>query len=614
VKAFAAPYAGAARREAVGTFVADIPLEPEHPSAGTLDAIAEGVRDLGEVPVLLLWGPGDPVFSDRYLVDLLDRMPHADVHRYEGARHLVSEDAPALVDDLWTWVADLRRGPSALAEAGPAAVSEPEPLCSALERRAATTPDLVAVAEMVDGRWREVTWGTLAGRVDALGSGLRARGVRRGDRVAVLITPGADLIAVIYACWRIGASVVVTDAGLGVRGIHRALRGAGVRHIIGIPKAMALVRVLGLPGRRIATTELAGIARIGAPGHVPAPPAPGDEAVVVFTSGSTGPAKGVVYRHRQVGRTRDLLRAHYAITDADSLVAAFAPWAVLGPALGIASVLPDMDVTSPRTLKAAALADAVATVHGTLLWASPAAFGSVLSSAGDLTDTQRAAFGSLRLVLGAGAPVSAALLHGMARLCPSAQVRTPYGMTEALPVTDVTIDEIVAAGPGDGVLVGRPLPGVEVRISAVDDTGAASGGLSDDSDVLGEIVVRAAHTKDHYDRLWATERASTREPGWHRTGDVGHLDVTGRLWIGGRLAHVVTTSPARCAGGHRAEVGTAGHEAVACVGSARPRSRSWSWSSGDASRRRGPLADVDLLQEIRSRTPVAPFLSDAHCR
>ncbi len=262
---------------------------------------------------------------------------------------------------------------------------------------------------------------------------------------------------------------------------------------------------------------------------------------MAFTSGSTGPAKGVVYRHRQVQRTRDLLADHYGISDDDALVAAFAPWAVLGPALGISSVLPDMDVTSPRTLRATALAAAVAEVGGTLLWASPAAFGSVLATASELSDAQRAAFGTLRLVLGAGAPVSVALLEGMARLCPAAEVRTPYGMTEILPVSDVTLDEIHAAGSGEGVLVGRPLPGVDVRISALDADGRASGDPTGAVDVLGEIVVRAAHLKDRYDRLWATERASARAPGWHRTGDVGHLDADGRLWVAGRLTHVITT-------------------------------------------------------------------------
>ncbi len=106
------------------TFVADIPLELGHPSAATLDSVAEGIRELVDVPVLLLWGPGDPVFSDRYLADLISRLPQADVHRYEGARHLVSEDAPALVDDLLAWLARRSRGsgpPSAAGVRRPAA-------------------------------------------------------------------------------------------------------------------------------------------------------------------------------------------------------------------------------------------------------------------------------------------------------------------------------------------------------------------------------------------------------------------------------------------------------------------------------------------------------------
>ncbi len=540
--AFAAPYRGRDRREAIGAFVADIPFESAHPSAAALDAIAEGIRDLTDVPVLLLWGPGDPVFSDRYLVDLIDRLQHADVHRYEGARHLVTEDAPRAVDDLLDWVSDIRSGP-----ARPAAPPAPElparaPLWAALDRRAATTPDATALAVPDEsGGWRLISWSLMARNVDLLGRGLSARGVRPGDRVAVLIPPGGDLIACVYACWRIGATVVVTDAGLGVRGIHRALRGAAPRHIIGIPKAMALVRTLRLPGQRIGVAQLPQIARHGLDAPLPDPPHDDDVAVIVFTSGSTGPAKGVVYLHRQVQVTRDLLIEHYGITDADALVAAFAPWAVLGPAIGISSSLPDMDVTSPRTLEASALADAVRVVDGTLLWASPAAFTNVLATSAGLDDRQRRSFDSLRLVLGAGAPVSSALLHGMGDLCPNAEVRTPYGMTEALPVCDVTVGEIDAAGPGDGVLVGRPLPGVLVRISAVDADGVASGPLSEEREVLGEIVVSGPHLKERYDRLWATQRASARDAGWHRTGDVGHLDESGRLWIGGRLGHVITT-------------------------------------------------------------------------
>ncbi|MDQ4137323.1 MAG: alpha/beta fold hydrolase, partial [Actinomycetota bacterium] len=91
-KAYRAPYRGAAQRGGVGQFVADIPVYATDEAAPELYRIAQGIRSL-KVPALMLWGPRDPVFGDRYLNDLIRRMPHADVHRFEGAGHLVAEDA-----------------------------------------------------------------------------------------------------------------------------------------------------------------------------------------------------------------------------------------------------------------------------------------------------------------------------------------------------------------------------------------------------------------------------------------------------------------------------------------------------------------------------------------
>lgn len=601
--AFRAPYASAPRRAAIGDFVADIPLEPDHESSRTLTAIAEGIGEL-TVPVLLLWGPGDPVFSVRYLHDLQRRLPQAQVHRYLGARHLVIEDAPELVSELLTWIDDVVSGTPVAPEprSGPAR----DDLWSALAARSVQAPEEVALAERVDGSWRHVSWRQMDTVVRDLAAGLAARGVRAGDRVSVLITPGADLVAVIYACWRIGASVVVTDTGLGRRGIVRALRSAGPDHLVAIPRGMVLAqaRAVRIPGARIPVADLPAIAAEGRGRPLPQEPPPDAEALVAFTSGATGPAKGVVYTHRQIQATRDLLRSHYALGESDALVAAFAPWAVLGPALGIASVIPEMDLVRPDTLTAHAVAEAVRQVDGTVMWASPAAFRGILATAPQATDADVAALGGLRLVMGAGAPVDAALLHGMARLCARADVRTPYGMTEVLPVCDVAVAEIDEAGEGPGVLVGSPLPGVDVAVSAVDEQGRAMGPLTAAPDVLGEIAVRADHRKERYDRLWATERASSRDRGWHRTGDVGQLDERGRLWIGGRLAHVITTADgpvapvaieqaaqrlprirqAACVG-----VGPCGAQVVVIV-----------CVLEQAASARGGLADLDLLDELRS--------------
>ena len=550
-RAFRAPYPDAASRAAIGDFVADIPLSPEHPSAATLDAIAEGIRSL-DVPVLLAWGSDDPVFSDRYLRDLRARMPHADVHRYEKARHLVTEDAPAWFPDVFAWIGNrVLDVDTSAQEPDSAAVI---PMGQALEDRAGGPG--VALADLRSDR--RVSWAMLATRTREIAAGLVDMGVRPGDRIALLVTPGADLIACVYAAWRIGAVVVVADSGLGVRGMRRALRSAEATHVVGIPAGLGLARTLDLPGVRIlvgrtgpatrvlgADASLAEVARRGraylASADLPAVPSGDADALVAFTSGATGPAKGVVYTQARLAHLRDALRRAYSIGPDDALVAAFAPWSVLGPALGIPSAIPDMDLTDASTLSARALADATAAVGGTLAWASPTAVRAVVDS-GDVLDThQRAALGHLRLLLVAGAPVPVELLERASALLPSATLATPYGMTEALPLTEVTLDELRAAS-GRGVLVGRALEGVDIAIAPLDSAGVPAADIGRNPGTTGEIVVRCAWMRDRYDRRWATQHRADSPRGWHRTGDVGHFDEQGRLWVEGRLAHVLVTA------------------------------------------------------------------------
>lgn len=549
--AYRAPYRDRQSRRAIGDFVADIPLERDHPSAATLDAIADEVCALTDVPVFLAWGSDDPVFSDRYLRDLVSRMPHADVHRYEKARHLVTEDAPACIPDIIDWIGHL-------AEPTRTTTSPPAPIDSMDARLMGRATDTsVAIADMRSGL--RVSWSVLAARTSEIAEGLRDLGVMPGDRVAMLVPPGPDLVAAVYATWRIGAVVVVADSGLGVRGMRRALRSAEAQHVIGIPAGLGLARTLGLPGRRIlvgrtgpatrilaADATLSEVARRGraVAASTASGPAADDDALVVFTSGATGPAKGVVYTHRRLWALRDALRDAYDIRHdgetPDALVAAFAPWAVLGPALGIASAIPDMEITDASSLTAETTAAAAAAVGGTLMWTSPTALRAIVATADHLTGSSRADLEHLRLVLAAGAPVPPELLDQAARLLPRAQFATPYGMTEALPLTEVTIEELREAR-GLGVLVGRPLPGVDVGIAPLALDAAPSADLVTTPEVTGEIVVRTAWMRDRYDRRWATQRRADSPEGWHRTGDVGHLDGQGRLWVEGRLAHVLVT-------------------------------------------------------------------------
>jgi len=205
--------------------------------------------------------------------------------------------------------------------------------------------------------------------------------------------------------------------------------------------------------------------------------------------------------------------------------------------------VPATDVTKPGTLTAVALADAAGAIDATVVFASPAALANVLSTAGDLTAEQRAALGRVRLLMSAGAPVPVELLRQLTDLLPNAELHTPYGMTEGLPLTDISLPEIEAAGAGDGVCVGRHLPGVELMIAPLDADGRPSAEvLTNRAGQTGEIWARAEHLRDRYDALWVTDQASAAHPGWHRTGDVGVLDERGRLWVQGRMVHVISTA------------------------------------------------------------------------
>ena len=552
-RGYLAPYDTPDRRKAIGEFVADIPLEADHPSAAALDAVAAGLAGLGDVPTLLVWGAGDRVFSDIYLHDLEARLPHADVHRHPKAGHLVSEDtdvASIVVDWLQTLGADETPPP----------LSAPVDLTAAL--RDPAIANRIAIYEMgADGR--SVTFGELDELVQRTAEGLFGTGgVQVGDRVAVMIPPGVDLAIALYACWRMGAVPVLIDGGLGPAQMGAAMKVAHPNHLIGIRRALAAARTLRWPGRRIAVEPTHRVARrlLGvehdlaslqdAP-SVPLPAVdPDAEAAVVFTSGATGPSKGVRYSAARIDTQIRTLVEQYNISADDSLVAAFAPFALYGPAMGIPSAVPDMDVSSPGTLTAATLLDAVEAVDASLVFASPAAILSVLETLETLDELgarDRTALDHVRLLLSAGAPVPGHVLRAAVdRLVPNAAAHTPYGMTECLPVADIDLVSLESLGPDAlhhlGVCVGMPVDSVELLIDPLDELGVPTGLPTSEPGLLGEVWVRAAHQRLGYDRLWHTTHLASPADGTHATGDIGTIDADGRLWIGGRTGHVIRTA------------------------------------------------------------------------
>ena len=522
--ALAFPYRRRGRRNGVTDFVADAPLTARHSSARDIADVAEKVSALA-VPVRLVWGSRDPVFNDDFAHDLMKRFQNVALHRIIDSGHLT--------------VLEVSVAPfveAAIEEAGKGKPheqflphkSDDSTLWSQIDHW--VNADDIAITDAAANI--SITRPDFAARVATYAEALHHRGVQRGERIAVLVPPSVDLIAVVYACWRIGAIAVIADRGLGLQGLKSAIRASRVSHVIGPVKAVAAARLLRWAPRAsmIRLSALAGSPAVSKLEFVSAPePDADDLAAVLFTSGATGPAKGVRYTHRQLYAQRDALQKTYNITSTDTFVAAFAPFALYGPALGIATGLADMDVTSPGTLTAAALDDACRRVGATMVFASPAALANVVKTA----TKDMAHLRTVRLVMSAGAPVPIKTLQEVSRLCPNAELHTPYGMTEALPVADVSLSDLIRIGTGQGVCVGKPVVGCDVRID----------------NHTSELLVSAPWMSVGYDSLWLTQhnaRPVVNTDGhtvtWHRTGDVGHIDTEGNVWVEGRLVHVIHTS------------------------------------------------------------------------
>ena len=522
--ALAFPYRQRNRRNGVADFVADAPLTARHSSAQDIAEVAEKISAL-QIPVRLVWGSRDPVFNDDFAHDLMNRFQNVALHRIADSGHLTVLET-SIAPFVEAAIEEARDG-KPLQQVSDIA-GDDSTLWSQIDHW--VNADDIAITDAAADA--SVTRPEFAAIVATYAEALHHRGVCKGNRIAVLVPPSIDLIAVVYACWRIGAVAVVADRGLGLRGLKSAIRASRVNHVIGPVKAVAAARLLRWApnASMIRLSKLSRSPVVSKLEFVSAPePTADDLAAVLFTSGATGPAKGVRYTHRQLYAQRDALQKTYNIIATDTFVAAFAPFALYGPALGIATGLADMDVTSPGTLTAAALDDACRRVGATMIFASPAALANVVRTA--MADVSH--LRTVRLVMSAGAPVPIKTLQEISRLCPEAELHTPYGMTEVLPVADVSLTDLIRIGTGIGVCVGKPVSGCDIRIDPE----------------TSELLVSAPWMSAGYDSLWLTQhnaRPVVNDDGhsvtWHRTGDVGHVDTEGNVWIEGRLVHVIHTS------------------------------------------------------------------------
>ena len=442
-------------------------------------------------------------------------------------------------------------------------MGDPSNIAAALPRLARERPAQVAMrCPGRDGGYGvELTYGDLDTRSDALAAGLARHGVVRGTRIVVMVRPTPEFFVLMFALFKAGAVPVLVDPGIDRRALKQCLDEARAEAFVGIPLAHAARVALGwAKSARVRITTgrfawlgdatLAQVERDGAgAGPQLADTAPDDTAAILFTSGSTGVPKGVVYRHRHFAAQVALLRDAFGIEPGGVDLPTFPPFALFDPALGLTSVIPDMDPTRPARADPRKLHDAIARFGVTQLFGSPALMRVLAGYGAPLPGVMR--------VTSAGAPVPPSVVATMRVLLPEgARFWTPYGATECLPVAVIEGAELVSlrahTEAGAGTCVGRPVAPNEVRIIAIDD-----GAIADWSDArgvpdgeVGEITVAGPTATDSYfNRDDATRLAKIRERlrdgserVVHRMGDLGWFDADGRLWFCGRKSQRVETA------------------------------------------------------------------------
>src|SRR5262249_44941191 len=298
-----------------------------------------------------------------------------------------------------------------------------------------------------------------------------------GTRTALMVPPSPDFFAITFALFKLAAVPVFIDSGMGMRNLGRCLAEAGPEAFIGIAKAHAARRLLGWGRKTVRTTVNAGrwrlychtsLARLREQGRRRGPwtiPNSGETepAAILFTSGSTGPAKGVVYTHGIFAAQVEMLKATYGIEPGEIDLCTFPLFALFGPALGMTCVIPDMDASRPAKIDPRKAVSQIRQFGATNMFGSPAVIRRLGEwSASPSTAVDGRELPTLRRVISAGAPASAAAIERFVKLLPeSAEMFTPYGATEALPVANIGSREILGetrhlTEQGKGVCVGRP--------------------------------------------------------------------------------------------------------------------------------------------------------------
>lgn len=428
-----------------------------------------------------------------------------------------------------------------------------------LTKMAESMPDSIALhIPQKNNAYQSVSFLELNNLTNQFAHGLLETGICRGMRTVLMVPPSLDFFALTFALFRLAAVPVLIDPGMGVKNLGPSLATAQPQAFIGISKANFARKLFGWGRSTIHTTVNVGRSRFFCnastkqfhqqsvqPVHTSGI-LPNHLAAILFTSGSTGPAKGVEYTHGIFSAQVEMLKQMYDIKKGEVDFCSFPLFALFGPALGMTCVIPEMDASKPASINPRKAITAINRFKVTNLFGSPVVIRRLTEVDAKLPTVKRA--------ISAGAPATMAVVRKFqTMLNDDVELFTPYGATESLPVANVGSRQLLnetseLTKQGKGVCLGKPVQGMTVRIIKITDSPITN--WSDElllpAGNIGEIVVSGpVVTRQYYNKPEQTQLAKIVDAKtntlWHRMGDVGYYDEHGNLWFCGRKSHRVLT-------------------------------------------------------------------------
>ena len=416
-------------------------------------------------------------------------------------------------------------------------------------------PDETAIISAKHGQFKSRSFKQLHKEVTLCSTYFKSKGISKGDSVLLAVKPGYQLILIAFALFHLGAVPVIIDPGMGTKAFLKCVQNTRPIALVGIPLIHILSKLFPRAFRSVKKTVSVNqntfISKINQCKleqiENPAPSSSDELAAIVFTSGSTGIPKGVCYTHQIFNAQIAHLKTDFGLTKGENDLATLPIFALFNPALGITSVIPEMNPRKPASADPRKLVQAMQKYEINTAFASPIIGGKICS----FCESNNISLPLVKRLLLAGAPTNPILIKNLSKFIPNGQVILPYGATEALPLSAANQTQVGqlehSISSGKGACLGKPLNGNAIKIMPISMSPFESGKNCPKElkrGEIGEICASGAVVSKKYYRMPGATCDSKFNDGknyFHRMGDLGYYDENGLLRFMGRKVERVIT-------------------------------------------------------------------------